>query len=87
MDDVTALYNGGKINWHEDSTRLNQVLSLRSFPHIRRVFTELARKTGKEVKDLVEEQYSSGTEDGYVACGQYSLMTHLLIIYTVEPIS
>jgi hypothetical protein len=74
MDDVTALYNGGTINWHEDSTRLNQVLSLRSFPHIRRVFTELTRKTGKEVKDLAEEQYSSGTEDGYVACGQYSLM-------------
>ncbi|XP_065339086.1 annexin B9-like [Cloeon dipterum] len=67
-DDVVALYNGGKVNWHDDPARLNQVLALRSFPHIRRVFLELSRKTGKDIKDLVEEQFSSGTEDGYVAC-------------------
>ncbi|XP_065342196.1 annexin B9-like [Cloeon dipterum] len=67
-DDVLAQFNGGKVNWHDGPGRLNHVLALRSFPHIRRVFLELSRKTGKDIKALIEEQFSSGTKDGYVAC-------------------
>ncbi|CAB3380254.1 Hypothetical predicted protein [Cloeon dipterum] len=67
-DDVLALFNGGKVNWHDDPARLNEVLALRSFPHVRRVFLELSRKTGKDFKGLLEEQFSSGTKDGYVTC-------------------
>ncbi|CAB3380255.1 Hypothetical predicted protein [Cloeon dipterum] len=67
-DDVLALFNNTDINWCEDSSRLNEVLALRSFPHVRRVFHELSRKTGKTITDIVDEQFYFGNKKGFVAC-------------------
>ncbi|XP_065340598.1 annexin B9-like [Cloeon dipterum] len=67
-DDVLALYKNTDINWREDSCRLNEVLALRSFPHVRRVFHELSRKTGKTITDIVDEQFYFSNKKGYVAC-------------------
>ncbi|XP_065340596.1 annexin A13-like [Cloeon dipterum] len=67
-DDVLALYNNGEINWREDSSRLNEVLARRSVQHIRWVLQGLSRKTGKNIKENVDEQFYFGNKKGYLAC-------------------
>ncbi|XP_065340599.1 annexin A13-like [Cloeon dipterum] len=67
-NDWLALYNNGDINWRKNSSRLNEVLARRDNQQIRWTFDELAQKTGKDFKEIFNEQFNFGTKNGYITC-------------------
>lgn len=67
MEDAQAIYDAGEAQWGTDEAEINAVLSLRSFPHLRRVFAAYQEIADRTLIEAIESECNGTLQEGYLA--------------------
>ena len=52
-----------------DEVKFNRVFAVESFPHLRLVFDEYRKLTGKDIESAIKSEMSGDVEDAFLAVG------------------
>ncbi|CAH1776035.1 unnamed protein product [Owenia fusiformis] len=62
--DAQALFEAGENKWGTDESKFNQILSSRSFAHLRAVFEEYGTLSKKSMEDVIKAEFSGDIKNG-----------------------
>lgn len=65
--DAQDLLNAGELRWGTDESTFNMIMCQRSYPHLRVVFDEYQRISGRSIEESVKSEFSGNSEDGLLA--------------------
>ena len=65
-----SYFLGEKKNWGTEESVFNSILVTRSYQHLRKVFQEYERLSGKDLEESIKSEFSGNVKDGLLAIGK-----------------
>ena len=65
--DTDDLIDAGVKKWGTDESKFNQIFGTRSYAHLRQVFIEYEKKSGKPIDDAIKSEMSGNLQKAYLA--------------------
>ena len=53
-----------------DEVKFNRIFAVESFPHLKLVFEEYRKLTGKEIETAIKSEMSGSVEEAFLAVGK-----------------
>jgi len=69
---LKELYEAGANRMGTDEVKFNRVFAVESFPHLRLVFDEYRKLTGKDIESAIKSEMSGDVEDAFLAVGMFN---------------
>ncbi|KAJ8286378.1 hypothetical protein GJAV_G00038010 [Gymnothorax javanicus] len=67
VQDAKDLYEAGEARWGTDEVKFLTVLNVRNQQHLRRVFQEYLKLSGRDIEDSIKREMSGCLEDAFLA--------------------
>jgi hypothetical protein len=64
------LYEAGAKRLGTDEVKFNRIFACESFPHLKLVFEEYQRLTGKDIEDAIKNEMSGDVKDAFLCVGK-----------------
>lgn len=72
--DVEDLVSAGIKKWGTDESKFNMIFGVRSYSHLRQMFEEYQKKTGKTIEDSIKSEMSGNIAKTYLALSRVFLL-------------
>lgn len=65
--DAQELLDAGANQWGTDESKFNSILCTRSYPHLRKVFSEYAAISGADISEAIDAEFTGDVQAGMLA--------------------
>ena len=74
VQQARELYEAGAKRMGTDEAKFNRIFAVESFPHLRLVFEEYRKLTGKDIESAVKSEMSGYVEDAFLAISMFNFL-------------